>query len=216
MRTVSFSSPNVRNLLNQYFVCAVLNTTGDPTAGSSTGHAPSDSPGICTRGIGKQNVQCLFMTPEGNLFHTASGFRNAEDLAEELRFALSVFRKVQETPTSAPDIVRQQHLARMRRQGFSDAEIEQPLSPFSSVTQMMRSMAQGPGFGAASQGPMNVGNIFAAKTRASDLADGLFGVHYPMMTMSDFLRDPRVLVGHEASSFSSVGNGGHSGNRIGN
>ena len=67
-------------MLNEDFVCATINTEGDPTAGASVGHAPTDSCGSSFRGIGRQNVQCLFLTPKGEIFHVASGFRGADDL----------------------------------------------------------------------------------------------------------------------------------------
>ena len=51
--------------------------------------------------------------------------------------------------------------------------------------------------------------------RNSELSDGRFSVHYPMIPMREFLEDPRILVGHESSAFQSVGNGGASGGPIG-
>lgn len=180
------------------------------------GHAPSDSPGICARGVGKQNVQCLFMTPQGNLFHAASGFRNAEDLLEELQFALTTFRSMQKRPSLAAKIVRDAHVQRMQRQGFDEAEISQPPSPFGSVNNLIASMQGNRQSNRNGQRPFNVANVFEAKTRASDLADGQFAVHHPLMPIKEFLSDPRVLVGHEKTAFSSVGNGGSSGIRLGN
>ena len=202
MRTVSFSSEPVRQILNQNFICTLINTTGDPSAGNSMGHAPSDSPGMCTRGVGKQNVQCLFMTPHGNLFHTASGYRSATDLLEEIKFALNTFQSMKKRPAFAAKIVRDTHMDRMRQQGFGDSEIAQPSSPFASISNMLISMQRH--HGNSQSQPFNV---FAAKTRDSDLADGRFSVHHPLMPIHEFLANPRILVGHERSAFSSVGNG---------
>ena len=212
MRTVSFSAEPVRKILNENFVCSVINTTGDPTAGSSMGHAPDDSPGMCTRGIGKQNVQCLFLTSQGQLFHTASGYRSPEDLVEELQFAFETFRLMKRRPSNATAIVRDMHVERLKRQGFHASDISQPPSPFGSMEQLFASM-RGGRQGSGHRGrPLDLSSVFAAKTRASDLADGRFAVHHTLMPIGEFLEDPRILVGHESSAFSSAGNGGRLGN----
>src|SRR5262245_55323216 len=91
MRTVSFSSPKVQDALTQDFVCAVINTEGDPTAGTSCAHSPTDKPGPCTRGLGHQNVQCLFLTPKGEILHAACGHLDAEDMEQEIAFAHKLF-----------------------------------------------------------------------------------------------------------------------------
>ena len=100
MRTVTFSEPSVQNLLNQNFVNTFSNTRGDPTAGQSIKHRPTDPAGQCIRGNGKQNVQTLFMTPEGEIFHVATGFLSADDLQEEAKFSLKLFDEIQKNRDS--------------------------------------------------------------------------------------------------------------------
>ncbi|MFN3190036.1 MAG: hypothetical protein ACE361_05885 [Aureliella sp.] len=220
MRTVSFSSPIVRKTLQEKFVCQLMNTTGDPSAGASIGHAPKDTPGYCTRGIGKQNVQCLFLTPRGEIFHAASGYRGPEDLQAELTFALDLYQGMHRHPSSARQLVRDAHIKRLRAQGFSDDLITR--SDPGGMLMMMQSARNFADLGFADLGSRSVGNpmeaanrVFAVKTRNSELSDGRFSVHYPLIPMSKFLEDPRILVGRESSAFQSVGNGGASGGSIG-
>ena len=102
MRTVSFSNQSVRSLLNQEFVNTFTNTTGDPTAGKSIWHSPKDLPGQCARGVGGQNVQTIFMTPEGKIFHAANGFLSADDLLNEVKFAKELFGQIKEADAIMP------------------------------------------------------------------------------------------------------------------
>ena len=213
MRTVSFSSAPVRELLHSRFENSFLNTTGDSSAGSSVAHAPSDSAGFCSRGIGKQNVQCLFMTPDGRLFHTASGFRSSEDLLVELQFALKTFEAIRKSPTEASEIVAQVHKQRLIDGGFSEEQIRRPAnSPFALMSNLrdLSSTSQ-------TESPLSAANgVFAAKTRQAELADGQFMMNRPLLPFSKFLKNPRQLTGNESSAFSSTSNGGASGGKIGN
>ena len=198
-------------MLQNDFVCQLINTKGDPTSGASVGHAPSDAAGLCTRGIGKQNVQCLFLTPSGEIFHAASGYRGPEDLRSELEFALTLYRGVRKQPANANQLVRDVHIQRLRNQGFSDDVITR--SDSSGMLMAMRTARDFAELNRSKGNPVN--QAFAIKGRNSELSDGRFSVHYPMIPMEKFLEDPRILVGHESSAFQSVGNGGASGGPIG-
>ena len=201
-------------MLKRDFVCQLINTIGDPTSGASVGHAPRDAAGLCTRGIGKQNVQCLFLTPGGEIFHAASGYRGPEDLRSELEFALALYRSVRKQPNSASQLVRDAHIQRLQEQGFSDDQISS-----SDTGGMMFAMQTARDFSKLNRPTGNpfdaVKQAFSIKGRSSELSDGRFSVHHPMIPMQEFLEDPRILVGHEASAFQSVGNGGASGGPIG-
>jgi hypothetical protein len=213
MRTVSFSSAPVRELLNSRFENSFLSSLGDSSAGSSVGHAPTDSPGSCSRGIGRQNVQCLFMTPDGRVFHASSGFRSSDDLLTELQFALKTFEAIQKSPDEAPAIVTQVHKQRLLDGGFSEEQIRRPAnSPFA----LMASLSD---LGRPSQAGSQltpVDGVFAAKTRQAELADGQFMMTHPLILFAEFLKDPRQLTGNESSAFSSTSNGSASGGKIGN
>jgi hypothetical protein len=120
MRTVSFSSDPVRSLLKSDFVCATINIDGDPTAGASLAHAPTDSCGPSSRGIGRPNVQCLFLTPDGKILHVASGYVGPKDLKREIQFAKDVFAAVRKSPRNAKAVVAAMHARRLKALGFSN------------------------------------------------------------------------------------------------
>jgi hypothetical protein len=197
MRTVSFSNKSVRRLLNQEFVNTYTNTTGDPTAGKSICHSPDDLPGHCERGVGGQNVQTIFMTPEGKIFHAANGYLSPEDLLAEIKFAKGLFAQIKGAEGGAERLVREAHRERLGELGFSKEEIADALSgdPFRRVDLI---------------GNFEGGNIFAGKTKEAILTGNAFSIKHPMMDYQDFEADPTVLVGKGSTSFVSQrgGNGG--------
>jgi hypothetical protein len=91
----------VKHLLNTRFVCAWENIEGQPVAGASFAHSPRDPAPSCVRGNGEHNVQMLFLTPQGEIFHVLAGYLNPKDLQEELRFALSTFDALRTAPTDS-------------------------------------------------------------------------------------------------------------------
>jgi hypothetical protein len=204
MRTVSFSSPPVRQLLSKSFVCGLINTEGDPSAGSSCGHAPTDNPGPCSRGIGHQNVQCLFATPKGEILHAASGYLGPDDLKEELEFALKVYAAVKKVPGRAAQTVANLHTRRLKDLGYTDADLRGP----------QRSLAQE--LLASGSLGRSVEDVFRLKTRSTVLNDHKFLMQYPLLPLRQLLRQPQLLVGTERTSFSSTSNGPPSGGKIGN
>lgn len=191
MRTVSFSGKNVRSSLNNEFVNTFTNTTGDPTAGQSIWHSPDDLPGQCARGVGGQNVQTIFMTPEGRIFHAATGYLSPDDLLGEIKFAKELFGRIESSPGDARSIVSKAHRERLESLGFSKKEIESAHSgnPFAAtlITQKVEP-----------------GNIFAGKTRKEILMGNAFSVKHPMMDHREFEKDPTVLVGKGKSAFVST------------
>ncbi|HEV3024395.1 MAG TPA: hypothetical protein VGX76_18090, partial [Pirellulales bacterium] len=125
MRTVSFSSPAVQKTIKSRFICTRVNTTGEPTAGASFSHAPSDPPGPCLRGSGRQNIQLLFLTPQGELFHALTGYVGPDDLAAELTFALETYEALQSQHDDREQIVRDAHTERLQSLGYNEAQIHQ-------------------------------------------------------------------------------------------
>jgi hypothetical protein len=195
MRTVSFSDSKVRHLLNKDFVNTFTNTTGDPTAGKSIWHQPDDSPGHCARGVGGQNVQTIFMTPEGKIFHAANGFLSSEDLLEEANFAKDLFAQMKNSNGSVSALVRQAHEDRLEELGFDADKIEaatsgRPFSAFDLATET------------------EPGNIFAGKTKKEILMGNAFSINHPMMDFREFENDPAALVGKGKSSFVSTSSDG--------
>ena len=197
MRTVSFSHPDVQNLLNNNFVCTYTNLEGDPTAGESIRHWPNDSVGNCIRGNGKQNVQTLFLTPEGEIYHVATGFLSPADLAEECQFAKELFRQYRKDPDSFRQTVIDAHRQRLVDQGFSDTLIDSP----NPMMAMMQGMQNGSGL----RGP---DGVFGPMIRGQMLQDGQFAMRRPLMTHQQLQRDPTPLVGNGKSFFASSSDGG--------
>jgi hypothetical protein len=120
MRTVSFSSDPVQETLKTKFVAAVVNTTGSPATGASCKHAPNEQAGMCTPGIGHQNVQCLFLTPEGEIFHAVTGHQSPKALAAELDYAERLFAQMKENPDEARELVVKRHRATLTALGDSE------------------------------------------------------------------------------------------------
>ena len=210
MRAVSFSSPDVQKKMNQDFVCVAVNTEGDPSAGSSQAHAPSDRAGRCAPGIGNQNVQTIFLTPDRRIFHTASGFQDARALEREMEFAKDLFQKIQKSPRLAEQVVREDHHDRMIKAGYSPQTLQragQLASPFggqAGITGFPRTSQP-----SSSSMPIN---IFARKTEQTRMLDYQFSQKYPMLEWDQFEENPRLLVGNAVTAFSS---GNASGGRIG-
>src|SRR5262249_1757151 len=72
--------------------------------------SPRDPAPSCIRGNGEHNVQMLFLTPEGKIFHVLAGYLSPKDLHEELQFALSTFDALNKTPAeSREDAVTKAH-----------------------------------------------------------------------------------------------------------
>lgn len=254
MRTVSFSADPVQKLLKDDFVCATINIDGDPTAGASLAHAPTDSCGSSSRGIGRPNVQCLFLTPTGEIFHVASGYVGPRDMAKEIGFAKKTFDAIQKSPENAKKLVSTMHAARLKELGFGSSVAASRTSPSSILAggnrfggidinairrartpQQMRALL-------AQQQQQMVNQIADAQKRTQNLMQGSggndfnarknsgifssfanravkgdhqFSIDKPLYSMSDFLDNPRVLIGNEKSAYGSVGPGGASGGTIG-
>lgn len=228
MRTVSFSSPPIQQVLSKDFICHIVNSEGDPSAGMSQAHAPTDPAGLCSPGIGSQNVQTLFLTPDGNIFHTASGFRGPDDLADEIQFAGELFERIQAAPELARRTIPAMHRQRMHDAGIDDRMLNS--DPRAEMAQMMNELrASITGFGNSNgmQGSPLTGmrqgrtpqqmqqlgdSVFAGKTHRARIQDYQFAVRHPMMPVEEFLNNPRSLVGNGMSAFAS---GPASGGKIG-
>ncbi len=198
MRTVSFSEPQVQDLLNNQFVCAFTNTQGDPTAGGSIDHRPKDPAGDCVRGNGKQNVQTLFLTPAGEIFHVATGFLSERDLLAEIQFAGELFQSMRQSNAAPRSLVADAHRQRLAQLGFSQQEIDSE-NEFEAFLTM-------PGFTATAGGPQGFQfsqNPFQGFVRARVLADNQFSIRHPLWNWEALERDPTLLVGSGTSFFAS-------------
>ncbi len=213
MRTVTFSDRNLQNMLNQNFVNTFNNTEGDPTAGQSIQHRPSDPAGSCIRGNGKQNVQTIFMTPAGEIFHVATGFLSSEDLFKEAQFSLDLFDEMQKnSETDLAQLVADRHRDRLRNEGFQPSDI----NSLSNMDRIMR-MANGNGpnrsgrrsanGGSGSRNSMPGMNVFQSFIEQQFLEDNQFSIKHPLMSHEQLERDPTRLVGNGQSFFASQSSG---------
>lgn len=220
MRTVSFSQPQVQQTMSRDFVCFTTSTEGDPSAGESIRHRPKDPAGPCLRGNGQQNVQTLFLTPAGEIFHAASGYLAPEDLLAELKFAQELFAKLQATPPNQrAEVVTASHRERLEQLQFTADQIDakgpnlgmgmnlQLVLPNSNN---INSFLQGTT--PAGQGATNpMANAFAPFVRSQILTDQKFCMDQPLLSATKFESDPTPLVGTGKSFFMS--NSGGSGGR---
>lgn len=196
MRTVSFSNPSVQQTLADQFVSTYTNTVGTDNTGMSFSHSPDEPPGPCGRGAGRQNVQTLFLTPQGNIFHVATGFLSPEDLQGELRFAAKTYESLRGSGNSAKP---QQTLVslqsnRMRQLGFSPSEIQYD-NPFQQMST---------GFSPSDLGmDMGSSRLFGDVGRNRVLRDTKFVLRNPLMDRDSFEDDPTALVGNHKSFFGS-------------
>ncbi len=204
MRAVTFSTPKVNKAMNEHFVNTFSNTEGDPTAGQSIRHSPDEQAGTCTRGNGQQNVQTIFMTPDEEILHTVTGYIDADELLNEMDFALRLFNAQSES--SEPQMmVSNAHRERMLDAGFSEDEVENR-SPFSGVEVTMRLPTFGEVNGSGSRETGQSSTPFSGFTRRAFLTDNKFSMNYPLISRSEFEQDPGLMVGNGTSFFSSSSN----------
>jgi hypothetical protein len=178
-------------------------------------HAPSEPAGQCSRGNGKQNVQTIFLTASGEIFHAATGFLSAEDLFDEMEFAQKLFEQIRSAQSPA-SLVAGAHAARLKEEGFSDKEIRSRF-PFGSAgleTMMNRGtmMNRRPGSGtrnaAVGQGSSSKNGVFGSFIRKQFLSDNKFSIDHPMLEVASFEKDPGKLIGRGGSFFASSSSGG--------
>lgn len=208
MRTVSFSDEHVQRRLNEDFVCCNTNTKGDPSAGASFSHAPDDQPGPCGRGAGRQNVQAIFLTPSGGIFHVATGYLSPKELLEEMDFAKGLFDRLERSPRSAKQTVVAAHQQRLKELGFTPQQIasrdDSPLSEF----RLTGPNPQDFGIDVPTPGDLGInlgpaGDVFGDISRQRILKDHQYVMAHPLISHEDFSADPGALVGRHRSFFGS-------------
>lgn len=195
MRTVSFSKAPVQTKLENEFLCSYTDITGTKNTGKSFKHAPQDAPGSCGRGAGRQNVQTIFLTPRGKIFHVATGYLSSDDLMGELEFASSTYDAIQDSnPQQATRELVGIHAQRMSDLGFSRDQIYNP-----SEFQEMKTGFSPSDLGFTSSKNSIFGDIGANRM----LRDAQFTMRNPLMSRSEFMSNPTELVGSRPSFFGS-------------
>ncbi len=196
MRTVSFSAKAVRAKLAQEFVCTYTNTEGSASTGGSYAHAPHEPAGHCTRGVGQQNVQVIFMTPGGNIFQVGTGFLPPATLLQEMEFALRTFEMLESTDRRSQDPRESQTqlinvlTKRLRGAGYSQSELATAVQPAVQV------------------GPSGIRvtktGVVGGDDRQCLLRDTTYMLRHPLIHYSQFERNPAELVGDHKSFFGSA------------
>ena len=202
MRTVSFSPARVRNTLNENLVNTFTSTEGDPTAGESIRHRPNEPAGFCVRGNGQQNVQTIFMTPDGDIFHAATGFLSSDDLLAEADFALHLFQKMQQDgEDDDSDWVVEAHRERMNNPSSRPKAMSNPMQAMlaNSGNPNLEKMLNRGGSGSRN----NPNNLFQQFTNQQFDSDNQFSINHPLMNYRDLEQDPTRLVGSGKTFFSS-------------
>ena len=199
---MTFSNRKVQDLLNNNFVNTFSNTTGDPTAGKSINHAPDDQAGNCVRGNGKQNVQTLFLTPEGDILHAVTGVLSSPDIASEILFAGELFKQIEESD-DANEMVVSQHRLRLSDEGFTEEQIDDQ-SPMALMRMMSSQMGPSMASGSRSRNMRNGRpDPLAAFSKMQFLTDNKFSIQHPLLNIEEFESDPTKLVGNGKSFFAS-------------
>ena len=161
------------------------------------------------RGNGKQNVQTIFMTPDGDIFHVATGFLPPEDLANEIEFAGKLFSAMQKERGPKDDLVATTHRRRLLDLGFNDNQIDSQ-NGFEQMMMMQNSMngrgslagsPRGRNSRSGNRGAMN--GMFDSLIKGQFLADNKFSIQYPLVDYETFEDDPTPLVGDGTSFFAS-------------
>ena len=156
-------------------------------------------------------MQTLFLTPEGEIFHTASGFQKADKLVSEMDAATDLWKKIRKDRKNAREIVRGVHLARLEE--FEKTKAADTRRNHSRQQDAMpRQFRPANILSAMQNAPSMADNVFSRKTRQSAYDDARFGAQYPMLPIDEFQKTPSLLVGTAVSSFAS---GNASGGRIG-
>ena len=77
------------------------NLEGDPDAGKSNEHGPSDKARPLGRGTGRSNVQLMVLTPRGRVLHVVTGYAEPKEFLWELNEALTSWKAVKTAAVTA-------------------------------------------------------------------------------------------------------------------
>lgn len=198
---MSLSNAKVNRLLNDDFVCAYVNTQGDPNSGESFSHRPRDPVGPCLRGNGEHNVQMITMSPSGEIFHVLSGYVGPEELLAELQFAQATWEKLAKVDDAAARkkllIAAHEKFARELEDRRFD-ENDTPLGSLGAGFKNMQKQFQ-PALGPEMQ------NLTASFTGQRAELDHGFVIKHPLLKYTEYRSED--LVGSAKSFFGSAGFG---------
>jgi hypothetical protein len=91
---VTLADSGVRKALKKDFVCSWFDATGDPEMGRSFAHDPKEKGRKLERGSGEHNLQVLFLTPKGEIFHAVAGYSTPKDFLAEIALARKIYAAI--------------------------------------------------------------------------------------------------------------------------
>lgn len=195
---MSLSNAKVNRLLNDEFVCAYVNTQGDPNSGESFSHRPRDPVGPCLRGNGEHNVQMITMSPTGEIFHVLSGYVGPEELRAELQFAQATWSELAKIDGAAARkkllVAAHEKFARE----LEDRQFDEDETPIAAFRNMQKRLQ--PAFG-----PPEMQNLMAGFTGQRSALDHAFVAKHPFLPYQEYRSED--LVGNAKSFFGSTGFG---------
>lgn len=179
---MTLSNDEVRQVLNDQFICAWFNIKDDPAAGMSFSHPPGDQAMDLLRGLGEHNNQILMVTPNGKILNALAGYIGPSDLLEELHFGVNLLAKVNKAS-----------------EGNRESEVTKAHKTFAEQFEVKKPANNGffgmPDFGA---GFMQTGSKRAA-------SDHRWTAAHPLMPAKNFTTGG--MVGNGKSFFAASGSG---------
>src|SRR5690349_14330752 len=92
LRGVTLPNPEVMAMLQERFIVGARNIEREEHVGLSQGYSCSQTAVGTTNGAGGRNVQILVLAADETVVHALPGFWHAEDLCNELRLGLELYR----------------------------------------------------------------------------------------------------------------------------
>jgi hypothetical protein len=175
---VTLANKDVQKALNERFLCSWLDTQGDPDSGGSFAHGPKEPAPDVLRGNGDHNVQILFLTPQGEIFHAVAGYAEPKDLLDEIALAQRIYAGIR-----MPGVDRAALVSVMENAAAAEARSTLDTSPV-------------PGRGALALGASGLGASGLSVVRARE-----FVRDHPLMAAARF--HPSLMFGFGGSFFGS-------------
>jgi hypothetical protein len=124
LRGVTLPNPEVMAMLQERFIVGARNIEREEHVGLSQGYSCSQTAVGTTNGAGGRNVQILVLAADETVVHALPGFWHAEDLCNELRLGLELYRLYLDedlTPAQKQAMAAVLHRAHLRLYGDEEA-----------------------------------------------------------------------------------------------
>jgi hypothetical protein len=111
---VSLSQDPAFTMLKDNFVCGYKDISHAHYCGASGKHMPDGNAVDTTNGAGPHNIQMFVLTPDGTVLTCLPGYWHSQDLANELRFAQTLYEDIYLNPSLTEE---------QKKQAFSQAHL---------------------------------------------------------------------------------------------